>query len=710
MEPLNDTIKIVIIVLSPVIFFAILFLCAYLYRRYRTPRRDSQVPEIPKSKTESSNLSSPTVWNHNMSPYTSRTSTVPCNACRQSHIASRSTLSAEDSGKIHMIPDSEFGTAPIFKKESTHKSTRTSSFVSAFTDKSQSQSQSQNQSPDLLVLAQPHFAEKACSIRRVSINPFLPDEITRVNSISSTLTNQPSTSLPQRTSPAQVHGSPSAANSSSDVLPYRGGRRASHASTVQPRLLGGSNTIEANSLKSNVVAVGDRRPSVLSGGLADGPDTERLSVRKISVGGWEDQVVVQAAGVDPSKLPVKKLPSFYAHDHGHQQQHPSACGPSRMSEDSLAFQPPRLILDQGPIGNPVPSPHPFSTASIRRSSFIAEPNTRIEFPVPRIRNLQISIPVPTLTHHKMVRPGSLDLDGPVRRRKRGHHAADSDRGKPSRQVSLALPTNCSTRALKSAPLYSATTGTPFSSDPWLEYGADLEGGDAPDPESKTSSSSDWEGGMFGDWRGFPPKTSETYHTAHGNHSVPEMQIGLAVLPATPQPYPYQPGTPAKALAQLDGTQHTGITVSVNETGGKGIAKDDGLDRSGVDSDDKRSSSRSSNRTSRITYLADVVKEEEQNRLSILCSSSSSVSTSSPDQIKPPAPLPEVHLGMGNTKRQLGDRPPSLSPLRMGHGLGLNFALAPGMDMGMAQGLEPAAEARGPRSLSGRDDDGLPRVL
>ncbi|WVF72897.1 hypothetical protein IAT40_007715 [Kwoniella sp. CBS 6097] len=577
--------------------------------------------------------------------------------------------------KTHKIPDSEFGTL----------TTRTQSISSrAAINKS-----------DDRTLAQPHFAEQALSIRRLSINPFLPDEITRVNSISSTLmTNSQPTSLPDPSSHGCYIHEPDcpSAQTSSDILPHGGGRKGSHASSAQPRLLG-STGLEANSLKSNVVAVGDRRPSVLSGGLAAGADTDKLSIRKISIGGWEDQAEVQAAGIDPSSLPVRMLPSFYAHNY-HQHE------PSRSSRsDSQMFPPPKLNIDREPVESPVPSPHPFSSTSIRRSSFMAEPT--IAFPVPRIRMSQISIPPVAHVQQKSSKPESLDLDGSLRGRTPTSGVKDKgdDEGwRPIRQVSLALPTNGSMRALKSAPLYSAvpsSSGHIRESHSSFGYGSDLERGIA--------LGSSEEGGMFGDWRGFPLKTWDTYHTAHENHSGPE--IGFTVSPATP----YQPGTPAQALAQLDGCQRPGVSLRTRTEG----VIDGGLnvDWANASPDDKRSST--SSKTSRITYLADVVKEEEEQKRQSLLSASSSTTTASPDQRKPPAPLPEAHIGLGRPKSQLsGDRPPSLSPLGMEQGLGLNFALAPGMGVGIAFGLGPGKETKGARrqSQGGDPDDGLPRVL
>ncbi|OCF41332.1 hypothetical protein I317_04813 [Kwoniella heveanensis CBS 569] len=679
----------------------------------------------------------------------------PCQSCHQAHgqalthpTQHRYSFTNPEQGygvTAHVIPDSEFGASSNIN---TIRPACLSS-RSADTDKSS----------ELLLLAQPQFAEKAVSIRRVSTNPFLPDEITRVNSISSSLVSQPTGGTRQGSihpvrdgngiGDGHSYGSgSSSANASSDILPFGGGRREPHASTSQPRLLG-SASIEANSLRSNVIAVGDRRPSVLSGGLADGPDTDKLSIRKISIGGWEAQVQVQAAGIGSSRLPVRTLsPSVYSSTQGHRHAHsrpnqpqPPIPGSSKSDFHSAFSEPlPNIALDQGgtiAVESPVPSPHPFSSTSLRRSSVMAEPT--MSFPVPRIRTSQISIPaIAHLPHrdHYHSRPESLCLDGsprggPVQSTEQNKDHSYSDaRYAPSRQISLALPTGSSTRALKSAPLHSATHGRRQRSDdssgsvpiPNLERGEPLGSSD--------------EGGMFGDWRGFPPKTSTTetysYHTAredkdeHNDHSTSIPEIGLTVSPATPdQPQPQiqsKPRAPAQALARLDGSQQqrpTGTVLTGGLAGGdEGLTADRTRTGAASDSpspDDKRLSS--SSKTSRITYLADVVKEEEeQKRLSLISPFASSCAGSA-DHNKPPAPspLPEAHIAVGRQRGQLlgggsNARLPSLSPLRMEQGLGLNFALAPGIGMGIALGLGAGAETRGSRRQSEGDADGMPRVL
>lgn len=117
-------------------------------------------------------------------------------------------------------------------------------------------------------ISQPHFLDRIINVRKLSRNPYLPDVVTRVQSVTSTMSIQIQ-------KPAKA---------SSEVLAFGGGHRASHASTLNPNLLG-CQGVKANSIAEGVIAVGDRRPSVLSGGLSDKKENDKLPLRKISAGG-----------------------------------------------------------------------------------------------------------------------------------------------------------------------------------------------------------------------------------------------------------------------------------------------------------------------------------------------------------------------------------------------------------------------------------------
>ncbi|KAK4684919.1 hypothetical protein P7C73_g5241, partial [Tremellales sp. Uapishka_1] len=136
-------------------------------------------------------------------------------------------------------------------------------------------------------LSQPHFAEQTVTIRRISINPFEPDEIQRLNSVSSSLVPAPS---------------------SEDLR--KNSRDSLSVHTVQA-LEGG-------------VSIGERRPSVLCAGAGGvGPDS--LPVRKISAGGGEETISIRRTTISTAPVAAPSSPAL-------------------------------------------PSPHPFSAASLARTS------------------------------------------------------------------------------------------------------------------------------------------------------------------------------------------------------------------------------------------------------------------------------------------------------------------------------------------------------
>ena len=108
---------------------------------------------------------------------------------------------------------------------------------------------------------QPAFEEKCITVRRISVNADTPDQITRVKSISSTL------SFSDDPSP--------------DLLPNKERRNS---------ILSISSSIPKHSMTHDVVDMGERRPSVLSL-----PGGHSLQVRKVSVGGSEAIMRVRGA-------------------------------------------------------------------------------------------------------------------------------------------------------------------------------------------------------------------------------------------------------------------------------------------------------------------------------------------------------------------------------------------------------------------------------
>ncbi|WVO15040.1 hypothetical protein L204_102684 [Cryptococcus depauperatus] len=381
-------------------------------------------------------------------------------------------------------------------------------------------------------LSQPHFVEKRIDVRRLSHNPHAPDIITRVNSVASTLSCQQE------------------AQASSELLPFGGGRRASHSSSINPHLLGYQG-VEANSLAAGVVAVGDRRPSVLSGGLSDKEYSETLSVRKVSIGGAEDLVKVKPAGIDPSRLPVRLIDDTIA---------PESHRPSIKNDE--------LQLEEHDVELSISHPFSATSADIR----IPGSHNASARSIPLVQ----APPRPLKASSRRQRPDSLKLAAASVTRK-------STTSSTSLPIDQSAPLTCtSVIALKSAPSVISPKNHLVSPKGSIseEVGA-----------SSTTS-------LFDAWRGFPPKIPAAKAILIQSPSNTSATSESSSASASSRTVP-STSAPAALSTKPTNTLQTGDLVPAMKARNLSL---NGLSPSGQ-------------RSSRITYLADVVKENEERKRS-----------------------------------------------------------------------------------------------
>lgn len=199
---------------------------------------------------------------------------------------------------------------------------------------------------------QPHFVDINISVKKLSLDPHLSNVTTRVDCVASTLSIQ----------------SQKLAKSSPKTLPFGHGHHA-HVSTLNPNLLE-YQAVEANSMAEGVTAVGDRRPSVLSGGLSDRKESDQLTLRKISAGGKEELIQINPASIDPSMIPVRMPPS-------------SPSLPSMISHRP-SFQNNRLVKRSS--YQELPPAHLFSPTVLRADPTVTHGS--IAFPIPHVPIIQ----------------------------------------------------------------------------------------------------------------------------------------------------------------------------------------------------------------------------------------------------------------------------------------------------------------------------------
>ncbi|WVQ77543.1 hypothetical protein IAR50_007230 [Cryptococcus sp. DSM 104548] len=512
---LSDTVKITIVVIAPVLFFTALLVSVYLYRRHHSPYRHGTFrPENG-------------IWD----PSQPERLLPHCCMCYQNHSHEQGLeVSVEDVSSSGSKTDAEERNGSI---------------------------------------SELHYLEKSVDVRRINHNPYAPDLITRVNSISSTLATQ------------------GPANPSLDVLPFGGGRRASHASTVDPNKLGYQG-IEANVVGHGAIAVGDRRPSALSGGLSDRRESDKLSIRKVGIGGGEEMVSVQAAGIDDSKLPVRRRSPT---PHRHLSRRPSMKDGELQQEEST---------------EPLPYSHPFSATSLSNSTSITQGGGS-GYTVP---------PVPTLNPpprpQKDKRPGSLKVPSTSTRQ--------SSHPPPSMLASALGPvTGVSTTAIESDRIVSPDHGE-------ISTGSDT----SEDLINPTP-------GLFEAWRGFPrqgspakavliqPPSFAESPNSHVQHEPPaEPSLGstspMTLPPTSAPPRPSQllptPSAPSAPQSSSLAPPHSGV---------------------------ERRTSTSSHRS--ITYLADVVREEAR-RKSVMAQPLSEPSSTPNTPVTANLAVPSSAIGIG----------------------------------------------------------------
>nr|XP_031861676.1 uncharacterized protein CI109_002906 [Kwoniella shandongensis]KAA5528748.1 hypothetical protein CI109_002906 [Kwoniella shandongensis] len=313
-------------------------------------------------------------------------------------------------------------------------------------------------------IVRPHFAERPISVRRLSVNPNEPDRIDRINSVSSTIHDNPYQPDDNQIMSSTLSGALNATNPSMDL------RNQSQISTsVTNAFLKRSNGQATTSVDSAVVDVGERRPSLLSVGDLDSKERGSLSVRRISAGGIEDVLVVK--GISADEIPSNTWP-----------------------------------LVQREPGHPA---HPYSSESLSRTSIVGRQT--IPFPEPHINVPYIRAPPapesrrrPTTTNMKKHRPDSLTLVQSFN---------SSDKITSSYETGATVTSFISNRAIKSAST-SFVIATPDEEE------EDQDGGGKPtadasklginsielvEPTTTPTTSTTVDAKLFEAWRGFPPK-------------------------------------------------------------------------------------------------------------------------------------------------------------------------------------------------------------
>ncbi|WWC91781.1 uncharacterized protein L201_006728 [Kwoniella dendrophila CBS 6074] len=550
----SDAVKIAVIVSSPIVFFALLFLGAYSYRRHHSPAHKSAY-----SHDNSHNIGQP------FSP--TQSGEKKLNESQKQNVFDNCQSCSQDRKPItqpRIIVTSTPNTAHTFTKELQ------------WDDNADRQSEVKH--------GQPHFEEKQISIRRISSNSSMPDTITRVNSFCSSLGH---------------------ANASSDVLGnYAGQRQSSIATTDQPLDIDDV----LMSLAPNVINVGQRRPSVLSGGSVYTQESDKLSIRKISAGGKED--LFSVGGSYGTADPIK----FSTHS-----------------------------------AHTIDKPHPFSAAALNRNSYFPRTDSHNQFPFIQVQKP----PKATIKHKSKPRPEILKIpsvDIP------STSTISSDRTYVGSDDALFMPTATSIKAIKSATTPKGEVK--YDIEPALDTSSSF-GHEPLQPYEKPKFFEENWNGFKGNESGI--KKQEDTHSKQENTIIPYIEIPIS--PTTPvtaakrQKAGSRKGTPSAAFARLNSRSDNS---KVKTEKSKADEPNLQVNTTGDNSDDKRSSKN----PNRITYLADTVKEnkekqEEQKRLS-------AIKPSETQKLE----IPQSGLTKGTSI--VSEKPPTLSPLRMEHGLGVGI--------------------------------------
>ncbi|KAL7421154.1 hypothetical protein Q5752_004039 [Cryptotrichosporon argae] len=416
-------------------------------------------------------------------------------------------------------------------------------------------------------ISQPHFVEQTVSVLRIGLGT--ADTRTRVSSVASSLAAPSSRLLP---SDASSTGALSEASLTGTLI---------DSSTL------------AIMAAANVVDFGERRPSALSAGRG-AREAGSVSVRKVSVGGDEEVVVISG----PAAPPRSRQPAT----------------PSREASTSRLETPPTPA---------VPEQHPFSARSRSLSLTAAQP-------APPLPTSSMSARSP-LRKLRKARPDSIVL---------AKHVPSS--------IAIAAATASSASASASAHPPTARTATSVQA---IKSPAEPASAFSLDTGSPTPA-------LFSAWRGFPPRVSAVDRAVvvsrptHATGTSVSGQLGMTsgasastdaadgapppaqsprsakpsragsvitfdtTLPprarpassiAVPTQIPVRPARPA-STAYTSGSWSSGrssvpLHVRASEISLAAVG------RFPSPPDDRRSSKRAS----RVTYLSDVVAEEEEQR-------------------------------------------------------------------------------------------------
>ncbi|WVW86243.1 hypothetical protein I302_108285 [Kwoniella bestiolae CBS 10118] len=542
---INDTVKIAIIVASPILFFTLLFLSAYLYRRHRTPFRRGSF----KSQRQSTALpTSPkgAVWD----PSKRERRFPHCHICWEDHRVNTTTNNQRE------VPLTDSTDSQNTLVNSSTNIIRTTRYGNTLKSCCPAPSMDVNVNEHMLKVTQPHFEEKQLSIRRISSNPLAPDEYTRVNSFCSSLNN---------------------ANPSSDLLPYGGGKRTSHISSA--------NGFVADALAPGVIPFGQ-----VSSFLSIGNDEDRMSIRRVSIGGKEDTLNISGLNptsqerLDLSGIPIRR--SFTENQR-------NSRSPSDLPKiTTFAHSPLPDFNSQGTVED-LPSPHPFSAASLRRSSFISQPP--LQFPVPHIK-----VPEKVKTR----RPESLNIPAyTVLSPSQITTLSGTTYMGKSNSLSIPVQSASSTKAIKSS--YTPGSGpVPQSSiDTCSSFGYDPI--DAPQPRK----------GYFEEgWNGFALGSSS------GNGGlIPKIEVPIS--PTTPthtksvSPIRFDQPNHSHQSGERGAQMHDHCGHSNNhQKTSEGTAPPSAHERTSsnltISSPTQTNHKRTPSEASKITYLSDLVREKE----------------------------------------------------------------------------------------------------
>ncbi|WWC72103.1 uncharacterized protein I206_106063 [Kwoniella pini CBS 10737] len=558
---LEDIIITIVVVVSPILFFTVLFGLTYLYRRHRSPFRLGKFREdsfLPGNNMASGGA----IWDPR-----SREKRFPhCHICFEDHSYNPALQTAT------------LGDTPYKLNLSEKLSVDNQIKIPVRRESS---------------LAQPHFQDKMFSIRRISDNPLQTDQFTRVNSFCSSLGR---------------------ANSSSELLPF-----------------------EDRSTSSGLSAIDNSPPNRHLSVILDGTGNDLqkvLSVRRVSAGGEEDE------------LQINKVNRQHILSETHNN---SGCKDEKSHYENI--KPLKLINTSNavpPKPSSVSCPHPFSKEALQRSSYISSTNI---FPIPHIQ-------IPERSKSK-IRPSTLKIPSTS---SNSLSNLSSNTTLIDKNDHLIKSNTNSNQTLK-----SITIKTPES-----KYSIDTCSSFGHDPiNSKNQSFFNFNK----NWNGFKQIQIKN---ENNQEKLPKIEIPISPTTSTPNLKLNRKNTISATFRKLNQNN--------NNSDLKSFVPASQFDNQ-EDEKGKRRKETLSN-ASKIIYLADIVKKEEnlQNRLT------SSI-YSEIDIMHPP----EESL-VRKTGSIVSDKPPELSPLRMEQGLGVHNSIAASLGERMVLGDVEVEHNDEPRAI------------